>query len=98
MSGLDSQQVPERVLRKGAPPKPWNSSAERLAQRPLEVRPPVLAPPRHRCSLRRLMPIPGGYFFRVRVSVANGEAFPDRSTLSIAHDHVSVARSYAKVA
>lgn len=57
----------------------------------------VLAPLWHRCSLRRLMPIPRAYFFRVSVSVANGEVFPDLSTLSIVHDHVSVARSYAKV-
>ena len=48
-------------------------------------------PPVHRSDTA------GGYFFRVSVTLANGDAFPDLSTLSIVHDHASVARSYAKV-
>src|SRR5579871_2872856 len=39
----------------------------------------------------------GRYFVRVSVTFANGDGFPDLSTLSIVHDHVSLARSYAKV-
>jgi len=64
-------------------------------------RPGRFCPCRRRlhCSVRPRGPLlaPSGYFFRVSVTFANGDAFPDLSTLSIVHDHVSVARSYAKV-
>jgi hypothetical protein len=70
--------------------------AERLAQRLLEVRPPVLAPFAI-VARSATMPIPGGYLLPRQRQRRERRGFPDLSTLSIVHDHVSVTRSYAKV-
>ena len=57
----------------------------------------VAAYPTVDCLVRSLgLPVCDIYF-RVSVNLANGDGFPDLSTLSIVHDHVSFARSYAKV-
>lgn len=53
--------------------------------------------PHHSAGSSGLPTAPGDYFFRVSIRRAKGDVTPDVSTLSIVHDQVSVARSYAKV-